>query len=72
MSLKNLKKLSNWFRYSGASVIVTVNPCHWRWIPWLKRNREGADSWPLGPNDFTVTFSWLFLTVRIWIDNGDW
>jgi len=67
-----LKPLSKWLRYSGASVIVSVNPLHWRWIPFFQRHVEGADGWPLGPNEITVTVSWLFLTIRVWIDNGDW
>ena len=67
-----LKQLSRWIRYSGASVIVTVNPYHWRWQPYATRHAEGADGWPLGPNEQTYTVSWLFLTVRVWLDNGDW
>lgn len=67
-----LKQLSRWIRYSGASVIVTVNPCHWRWRPYMSRHTEGPDGWPLGPNEQTYTLSWLFLTVRVWLDNGDW
>ena len=57
-----------WLRYSGASVAVTVNPLHWRQIPWASRFQ---DEWA-GPNSHTVTVGWLFLTVRLWVDNGDW
>ncbi len=58
-----------WIRYSGASVIVTLNPVHWSWIPraWHEINIE----WP-SPNENTYMVSWLFLTVRAWTDNGDW
>ena len=58
-----------WIRYSGASVIVTLNPLHWRWIPQVRHER-GVE-WP-SPNENTYMVSWLFLTVRAWIDNGDW
>jgi hypothetical protein len=28
-----------WVRYSGASVIVTLNPLHWRWVPRVRHER---------------------------------
>jgi hypothetical protein len=58
-----------WIRYSGASVIFTLNPVHWRWTPAVRH--EQNTEWP-SPNERTFRVSWLFLTVRIWIDNGDW
>jgi hypothetical protein len=58
-------KMLKWLRYSGASVIITVNPCHWRLRPGWGQDRE----WP---NEGTVYVTWLFLTVRIWIDDGSW
>ena len=58
-----------WVRYSGASVIVTLNPLHWRWVP--QAQHERGVEWP-SPNENTYMVSWLFLTVRAWIDNGDW
>jgi hypothetical protein len=57
-----------WLRYSGASVIITVNPLHWRWKPWTT---NFVDEW-IGPNERTVTMGWLFVTVRLWIDDGSW
>jgi len=57
-----------WLRYSGASVAVTFNPLHWRWIPWASRFQ---DEWA-GPNSHTITAGWLFLTVRVWTDDGSW
>ena len=57
-----------WVRYSGLSVIFVVNPFHWRWVPQVLRENN---DWP-GPNERTWSVSWLFLTVRSWIDNGDW
>ena len=58
-----------WIRYSGASVIVILNPLHWRWVP-QARHERGVE-WP-SPNENTYMVSWLFLTVRAWTDNGDW
>jgi hypothetical protein len=59
----------NWFKYSGASVIFTLNPLHWRWVPVAQHER--TVEWP-SPNESTYMVSWLFLTVRAWTDNGDW
>lgn len=58
-----------WVRYSGFSVIFVINPFHWRLVPHAQR--EYNDGWP-SPNERTWSVSWLFLTVRSWIDNGDW
>jgi len=58
-----------WLRFSGVTVIAQVNPLHWRLQPWAREelNRE----WPT-PNERTWALGWLFLVVRVWIDNGDW
>jgi hypothetical protein len=56
-------------RYSGASIIVTLNPLHWRWLP--QARREHNTEWP-SPNEVTYMASWIFLTVRLWIDDGAW
>lgn len=71
MQPKSLKQLYNWLRYSGASIIITVNPLHWRWVPWLRKD-SSSNEWPAGPNELTVSASWLFLTIRVWIDDGSW
>jgi hypothetical protein len=46
---------------------MTVNPCHWAWVPVFSYGQE--DAWE---NTETLRISILFLTVRIWIDNGSW
>lgn len=56
----------NYLKYSGASIIITVNPFHWAWFPNIKREKE------LVWDSDTFKVSVLFLTVRLWIDNGDW
>ena len=58
-----------WLRFSGLSVIITVNPLHWRYMP--RGGRAFTDEWA-GPNERSYYASWLFLTVRFWIDDGTW
>jgi len=58
----------NWIKYSGAVVILTLNPHHWCLVP---RAQKDFTEWG-GPNEWSGSVSWLFLTVRIWIDNGSW
>jgi hypothetical protein len=59
----------NWIKYSGASISITVNPYHWRWTPVARE--AFIDEW-VGPYERSWYIAWLFLTVRIWIDNGSW
>jgi len=67
---KDLKvRMINWLRYSGITVILQINPLHWRVLPWF-RNETNCE-WP-APNERTCAVGFLFLTIRIWIDNGDW
>ena len=61
--------IMNWLKYSGASVSVTLNPFHWFWTPRI--GREPLGDWA-GPNEHTVSLSILFLTLRVWIDDGSW
>jgi hypothetical protein len=58
-----------WLTYSGASVIITVNPLHWRLVP--QAGRAFTGEWA-GPNERTWYASWMFLTLRVWIDDGSW
>ena len=58
-----------WLRYSGGTVIVTVNPLHWKALPWF-RNDTNLE-WDMA-NEHTWAMGFLFLTVRIWIDDGSW
>jgi hypothetical protein len=56
-----------WLRYSGFSVILTGNPLHWRWIPVARKEPE--DIWQAAHN---WTAGWLFLTLRVYVDDGSW
>ena len=58
-----------WLRYSGASISVIVNPLHWVWTPIC--GRTYTDEWA-GPKERSYQVRWLFLTVRVWIDDGSW
>ena len=58
----------DYLKYSGISVILTLNPFHWLFIP--KIRNETNTEWGSAQHTYSLTF--LFLTVRMWIDNGDW
>lgn len=60
-----------WLKYSGACIMFTVNPLHWRAWPWWRADSDSSE-WPLGPDERTWTMGWLMITVRIWIDDGAW
>lgn len=60
-----------WVANSGASVTFIVNPWNWRLKPWAE-NAATADTWPAGPRYKGVVFGWLFLIVKVWIDNDDY
>ncbi|MEY3610060.1 MAG: hypothetical protein RLZZ264_581 [Bacillota bacterium] len=51
--------------YSGSSIIITLNPLHWRVIPYFRRSNE------LG-REKTRVLSWAFLTITFWLDDGSW
>jgi hypothetical protein len=36
-------KVFNYLKYSGASVIFTLNPFHWRLIPYYGRSQEWGE-----------------------------
>jgi hypothetical protein len=67
--LNYFTSIFKWIRYSGASVIVKINPVHWDIVPWAQEERNLE--WPM-INERTWSAGWLFVTVRFWIDNGDW
>ena len=59
----------NWIRYSGVGVILHLNPLHWKVLPWFRN--ETNQEWP-APNERTWAAGFLFLTIRVWIDDGSW
>jgi hypothetical protein len=62
-----MSSIFKYLRYSGAAVIVSINPLYWKAWPWY-RNESSAEVWTT--NTYAVGF--LFLTIRIWIDDGNW
>jgi hypothetical protein len=69
MEVEDRRSLMYWLRYSGFSIIIIGNPCHWSVLPWARH--EANDGWP-SPNSRTWSVGWMFLTLRIWIDDGSW
>lgn len=59
-----MKKLINYLKFSGLAVTITVNPYQWSFLPIFKID----DDWDF----FTYRFTFLFLTIRVWIDDGSW
>jgi hypothetical protein len=62
-------KWIQWLKYSGGVVSLSLNPWHWRIVPWFRP--EFDDVW-VGPNQKTWEFGFLAITIRVWVDNGDW
>lgn len=62
-------KWIQWLKYSGGAVTFSLNPAHWRLRPWARRDYN--DGWT-GPNEKTWVFGFLAITIRVWVDNGDW
>jgi hypothetical protein len=61
-----MKRLKKYLMYSGLSLSITFNPLHWSFVPRYFRN--GNDGWE--PDYHSISF--LFLTIRFWIDDGSW
>ena len=58
----------NYLRYSGISVILALNPLWWKVLPWW-RNETTAE---FGAAERTYACGFLGVTIRIWIDDGQW
>jgi hypothetical protein len=54
----------NWIRYSGVWLTLILNPFHWR-LQWFKRNEFWHDT-----KEYTSQF--LFLSIRVVVDDGSW
>jgi len=68
METKN-RGIIDWIRYSGVSISLHLNPLHWKVLPWFRD--ETNQEWP-SPNERTWAVGFLFLTIRVWIDDGSW
>lgn len=60
-----MNSLMKYFLYSGLSIIFQLNPVQWSFVPKFTKEQSPWD-------DNAYIFSFLFLTVRLWIDDGSW
>jgi hypothetical protein len=62
-----MKNFLRYLRYSGLVVSIMFNPFHWAFLPRIQWG--SLEVWDTA-NSFNVSF--LFLTIRVWIDDGKW
>lgn len=63
-----METVKKYLTCSNISVIIRLNPVLWAYIPFA---HHVHDEWK-GPNEFNFAFGWLFLTIKIRIDDGSW
>lgn len=61
-----MKRFLSYIVNSGATVSVVLNPFHWTYVP--KHTTSGGDLWDV---DWDM-YSFLFLNIKVWVDDGDW
>jgi len=54
-----------YLKYSGLNITIKLNPYHWRLSI---SNNKTNDAWE--QDDMVIEL--LPITIRLWIDNGDW
>ena len=54
-----------YLKYSGCNITLKLNPLHWRLAFKFK---EPNQNW----TEDDVVIELLPITIRLWIDNGDW
>lgn len=64
-----MKKIHNFLKYSSIKLSVQLNPLQWRWIPYFHFGKPAE--WP-DENAYVIVASWVFLTLRVYIDDGTW
>jgi hypothetical protein len=57
----------NWLRYSGIWVTLICNPYHWR----VSFNGKADPIWN-GPNTKEYVIQFVFVSVRVVVDNGQY
>ena len=60
--------MMNWIRYSGITVSLNINPCHWYWLPVARaeHNAEWGSPWR------QWRAGWLFVSIMLYLDDGSW
>lgn len=61
-----MNQLIKYFKYSGINITLKLNPYHWR-IAFSKGS--SVDSWEV---EHSYVIELLPITIRLWLDNGDW
>ena len=60
-----MKNFINYLKYSGLNVTIKLNPYHWRLsVAYLKTNEVWEQD--------ALIIELFPITVRFWIDNGEW
>lgn len=62
-------KIPNTLRYSSIKISFQLNPFQWQWIPTHFIGK--LNEWP-DENVFQVHVSWIFIALRVYIDDGSW
>lgn len=60
-----IRDILDYFRFSEIVFIFCLNPFNWRFVPRYFKNTEWRKD-----RDYTISF--LFLTIRVSIDDGSW
>jgi hypothetical protein len=64
-----MKKIHNYLRYSSIKISFQFNPFQWRWIPYFDSGK--SNEWP-DENAFFINAYWIFLSFRVYLDDGTW
>lgn len=60
--------MRKWIKYSGISININLNPCHWYVIPFVRQEHNNEWGSPWGQ----WRTGWLFFTVLLYLDDGSW
>jgi hypothetical protein len=58
----------DWLRYSGIWLTLVVNPFHWQ-FQWFRNEHPWVCP---APNRSEYTAQFLFLSIRLTVDDGAW
>lgn len=64
--VNGMNQLIKYLKYSGLNVTFKFNPYHWR-IAFSKGSK--VDAWEV---EHSYIIELLPITIRLWLDNGDW
>ena len=60
-----MKNFLSYLKYSGLNVTIKLNPYHWRLAITFNKTNEVWEQ-------DALVIELLPITIRLWIDNGDW